>query len=287
MSVRMTPGRISLTVMPCGARRSAKSAVIIETPVFEMQYSPRLIEANSELAEAMLTIERRPPAIARSRRRRDHQSGDALGEEERPAQIDADDPVPALDARLEEIAAQRDLHAGIVDQAIDATESLPRRADQHFVAGEIADIAAQEHRLATARFDTRQRVADRLVLDDVVDDDIEPAIGQRPADRPADAAAATGDEGGRAPAHCHGHPIRYMKIATLASLLPASGKRVWMTAHDWPAYAGRPDQGGLRQMWKSKDERDDPADPHAGDAAQLLRRARRRRTQRPRACPLP
>src|SRR5437868_5207669 len=61
MSVRITPGRISFTVMPCGARRRAKRLVIIETPAFETQYSPRLVEAYSELIEAMLTIARRPP----------------------------------------------------------------------------------------------------------------------------------------------------------------------------------------------------------------------------------
>src|SRR6266851_2604230 len=145
--------------------------------------------------------DRTPPAIARPRRRRDHQPGDPLGEEERPAQIDADDAVPAFDARLEEVASDRDLHAGIVDQAIDAAEGFPRRAHQRLVPGKLADIAAQEHRLAAARFDAGQRVADGLVLDDVVDDDVEPVIGQRPADRPADATAAAGDEGGGTLAH--------------------------------------------------------------------------------------
>ncbi len=69
------------------------------------------------------------------------------------------------------------------------------------MAGQIADIAAQEHRLATARFDARQGVADRLVLDEVVDHDVEAAIGEGPADRPADAAAAAGDEGSGTLAH--------------------------------------------------------------------------------------
>ena len=59
MPVAMMPGQISLTGMRSPARRSAKSLVIIETPAFEMQYSPRLVELVYAEQEEILTIE--PP----------------------------------------------------------------------------------------------------------------------------------------------------------------------------------------------------------------------------------
>src|SRR6185369_11582325 len=122
------------------------------------------------------------------------------------AQVDADDAVPAFRRHLEEVAANGDLDAGIVDQTVDAGEGVPGGVRQRLVPGEIADVAAQECGMPAARLDAGQGVADRFVLDDVVDDDVEPAIGERPADRPPDPAAPSGDEGGRTLAHS-GFPI--------------------------------------------------------------------------------
>src|SRR5260221_8327187 len=136
------------------------------------------------------------PAPALARRRRDHLPSDPLGEKKRAAQIGADGAVPALRGHVQEVAPDRDLDAGIVDQAVDAAERRPGGAHQPLVSCEIADIAAQECRMAAARLDAGQRVADRLVLDDVVDDDVESAIGEGPADRPPDASAASPDETG-------------------------------------------------------------------------------------------
>ena len=45
MSVAMIPGRTSNTCTPSVARREAHSLVTIPSPAFEMQYSPRLMEA--------------------------------------------------------------------------------------------------------------------------------------------------------------------------------------------------------------------------------------------------
>src|SRR5262245_44551421 len=57
MSVRITPGRTSKTPMPAAPRRVANSLVIMLTPLFERQYSPRLGDAANALADEMLTIE--------------------------------------------------------------------------------------------------------------------------------------------------------------------------------------------------------------------------------------
>src|SRR3989339_670368 len=56
MSVLMMPGRISYTLMLCSERRSAKSLVIMETPAFDTQYSPRPGDEVYEDMEAMLII---------------------------------------------------------------------------------------------------------------------------------------------------------------------------------------------------------------------------------------
>ena len=56
MPVAIMPGRISFTGMPYSARRSAKSAVIMETPALEMQYSPRLVELVYADIEEILTM---------------------------------------------------------------------------------------------------------------------------------------------------------------------------------------------------------------------------------------
>ena len=63
MSVAMMPGRSSSTCTPCSARRTAHSCDAIARPAFEMQYSPRLIDAVSAEIDVTKTI-LKPEAMA-------------------------------------------------------------------------------------------------------------------------------------------------------------------------------------------------------------------------------
>ena len=58
IGVRMMPGRTSNTPMPSAARRSAKSRVSMPRPAFDMQYSPRSMDASSALTDDTVTMAR-------------------------------------------------------------------------------------------------------------------------------------------------------------------------------------------------------------------------------------
>ena len=65
------------------------------------------------------------------------------------------------------------------------------------MARNFADIALQEMGAGAARRDAVERLARRLVIDDVVEDDVMAGLGKRIGDGAADAAPPAGDEDAR------------------------------------------------------------------------------------------
>ena len=144
MSVRMMPGRTSKTAMPSAASRAAKPCTAMARPAFDTQYSTRLSDTISAEHEET-KISARPFL----RPCRQHPPGDRLGEEERAAQVDAEDRVEVLRRGLHEVQPLRRRDAGIGDQHVDRPERcLDRIEDAGMVldrvdpAGDIDGAAA-------------------------------------------------------------------------------------------------------------------------------------------------
>ncbi len=157
-----------------------------------MQYSPRLIEAISAFTEVMVMIERGgPPARGRQRQ---HAAGNLLGQEKRATQVDGQATVVAFDRNVEQIASVQDPDAGIVDQAVDATEGLERGVDQLRLGREISDIGGEEGAVPAPLGDAREARLGVLIALEVGDDDIEAGLGQSESDAAPDAAAPAGHE---------------------------------------------------------------------------------------------
>ena len=111
-----------------------------------MQYSMRLTETISAEQELM-----KISARLESLSTRDHALGDRLGEEERAAQIDAENDVEIVRRRLHEVEPLRRCNAGIRHQHIDGAERRLDGVEDARVIGHRADVAGDERGGAAMR----------------------------------------------------------------------------------------------------------------------------------------
>ena len=78
----------------------------------------------------------------------DELTGDGLGEEVGPAQVDPQHPVKGLDGGVKDVVTAGRSHAGIVDEDVDATPAVQCVTDESLMSGQIGDVATGVTNLA-------------------------------------------------------------------------------------------------------------------------------------------
>jgi hypothetical protein len=120
--------------------------------------------------------------------------GSGPGEQEVPAQMDADDEVPVLVGHAEQHPVAQD--AGVVDHDVQPAQ-LHRRGDQRVGRRPLADVATDEGGLPAEPLDVpHDRIAGGV---DIVEHDVSARSGERQCLGPAEPGTRSGDDRDLAP----------------------------------------------------------------------------------------